>query len=75
MTTSYDRRQTAGHWPRRGRWNPAELPGWYLELLGQIVDASTAWQTDHDPNEWRDPRHDPRRPTGCIEERSRHACE
>jgi len=59
MNTSYDRRQDAGNWPQRGRWNPADLPEWYRELLGEVAGALTAWRDD-DRAAPLDPRFDPR---------------
>jgi hypothetical protein len=60
MTQLYEHRQHADNWPRRGRWNPADLPDWYLELLSEIVGKATAWRDEHDPGQQLDPRTDPR---------------
>lgn len=59
MTPSYDRRQATDEWPRRGRWNPADLPDWYLDLLGCIVASTTDWRQDAGIAPL-DPRLDPR---------------
>jgi hypothetical protein len=59
VTPSYDRRQAADDWPRRGRWNPADLPDWYLDLLGCIVASTTDWRQDAGIAPL-DPRFDPR---------------
>lgn len=72
MPASYDRRQTAGNWPRRGRWNPADLPEWYRELLGQIVASTTAWRNDAGIAPL-DPRFDPRIDGQPTRERRSHA--
>jgi len=69
MDSDYRRRQSPANWPPRERWSPDGLPGWYLELLGEVSGALTAW-LDHAPAQRLDPRCDPRgpvrRPTGKV---------
>jgi hypothetical protein len=60
MTQQYDRRQYGDEWPRRGRFNPADLPPWYREMLGEIAGKLTAWRDDDRDPHWLDPRRDPR---------------
>jgi hypothetical protein len=69
MNADYRTGQPADHWPRRGRWSPDELPGWYLELLGDLAGSLTAWRDEHDPPQRLDPRCDPRGPRGQQVER------
>lgn len=76
MSEEYRRRQRAGNWPTRGRWNPDGLPDWYLEMLVGLAGSLTRWRDSHDPAPRLDPRCDPRdrpqrQPTtgGC------HACD
>ena len=59
MTRDYNRRQRAGQWPTRERWNPAELPEWYADILSDVAADLTAWR-DHNPRQRLDPRCDPR---------------
>jgi hypothetical protein len=73
MTEPYEHRQHADNWPRRGRWNPADLPDWYLDLLGEIVGKATAWRDEHDPGQQLDPRTDPRVQRRLAEREARHA--
>jgi hypothetical protein len=68
MDEAYDRRQTNGQWPRRGRWSPDGLPGWYLDLIGAVAHDLTAWR-EHDPGQRLDPRCDPRQPQRHQSER------
>jgi hypothetical protein len=72
MSTHYPPGQTPGHWPTRGRWNPADLPPWYLELLADLAGDLTAWR-EHDPPQRLDPRCDPRLPRRRVERQGRHA--
>ena len=72
MDSEYDRRQQAGQWPTRRRWNPAELPEWYREMLGGLAADLTSWR-DHDPPQRLDPRCDPRCPRDRTREERRHA--
>ena len=72
MPTEYPPGQSPGHWPTRGRWNPAELPGWYRELLAGLAGDLTAWR-EHDPPQRLDPRCDPRLPRRRVERQGRHA--
>jgi len=70
MDAGYRTGQPADHWPRRGRWNPAELPDWYREMLGDLAGKLTAWRDeDRDPHRL-DPRCDPRGPQGVVERRA-----
>jgi hypothetical protein len=70
MDADYSRRQRADQWPRRGRWNPADLPAWYRELLGDVAASLTAWRDeDRDPHRL-DPRCDPRGPQHGVERRA-----
>jgi hypothetical protein len=69
MGTGYRSGQPADHWPARGRWNPADLPGWYREMLGDLAGKLTAWrEDDRDPHRL-DPRCDPRGPRRQPSER------
>lgn len=70
----YDRRQEAGNWPRRGRWNPDELPEWYRGLLGDVCRSLTAWRQD-EPGNGFPASCDPRRERQERSRRDRHACE
>lgn len=72
MNEAYDRRQRPDNWPQRKAWNPAELPGWYLQLLGEVAGSLTAWR-DHHPPQQLDPRMDPRRPADQSRRNRRHA--
>lgn len=72
MEKLYDSRQHSAQWPARGRWNPEQLPGWYLELLGGLAADLTAWR-DHDPPQRLDPRCDPRCPRDRQRMERRHA--
>jgi hypothetical protein len=70
MTRDYRSGQPADHWPRRGRLNPADLPGWYRAMLGDLAGKLTAWrEDDRDPHRF-DPRCDPRGPQHMIERRA-----
>jgi hypothetical protein len=60
MDADYDRRQHGDEWPKRGRWNPSDLPPWYRELLGDLADNLTAWRADDRDPHRLDPRCDPR---------------
>lgn len=75
MSGLYRRRQRDRQWPPRGPWNPDGLPGWYMEMLAGLSAGLTSWRADnqHDPGQRLDPRDDPRRPQGHVEERSIHA--
>ena len=68
MDSEYDRRQRAGQWPTRRRWNP-DVPAWYVELLGGLAADLTSWR-DHDPPQRLDPRCDPRGPHDHVERRA-----
>jgi len=68
MDADYSRRQSTGQWPRRGRWNPDELPAWYLDLIGAVAHDLMAWRL-HDPGQRLDPRCDPRQPRRHQSER------
>jgi hypothetical protein len=76
MSTSsvYDRRQQGGNWPPRGRWNPDDLPGWYLELLGELCGSLTRWRNPEAGREFP-ASCDPRRTPDERGRRSCHACE
>jgi len=69
MKSDYRRRQQAGHWPAHKRWNPAELPEWYRDLIGAVAANLTAWR-EHDPPQRLDPRCDPRGPQRHVERRA-----
>jgi hypothetical protein len=69
MDADYTPGQPPDHWPTRGRWNPADLPGWYRELLGEVAANLTAWR-EHDPPQRLDPRCDPRHPQGHVQRRA-----
>lgn len=73
MDPSYDRRQAGDRWPRRGRWNPDELPAWYRELLGDVCESLTQWR-DHEPENGFPAACDPRRERHGRSRRD-HACE
>jgi hypothetical protein len=60
MSPAYDRRQDAGQWPRRGRWNPNDLPADYLGLLHHLCGSLTRWRDDDGDERRIDPRCDPR---------------
>lgn len=70
MDAEYRRRQRAGHWPARGRWNPDDLPQWYRELLADVAGSLTRWRDEHDPSQPLDPRCDPWRVPGRVHRRS-----
>lgn len=72
MNEEYEPRQRPRSWPTRGRWNPAELPEWYREMLGGLAADLTAWR-DRDPPQRLDPRCDPRCPRDRTREERRHA--
>ena len=59
MDADYTRCQRKAEWPSRGRWNPAGLPDWYVDLVARLAGNLTAWR-DHDPGQYLDPRTDPR---------------
>jgi hypothetical protein len=70
MNGDYRSGQPADHWPRCGRWNPAELPGWYVELITGLAGRLTRWRDDgRDPHRL-DARCDPRSPRLVIERRA-----
>lgn len=72
MDADYTPGQPPDHWPARGRWNPADLPHWYRELLGEVAANLTAWR-EHDPPQRLDPRSDPRHPRHRVHMERRHA--
>jgi hypothetical protein len=73
MDAEYRSGQPADHWPRRGRWNPDELPGWYREMLGELAGKLTTWrEDDRDPHRL-DPRCDPRPQPHPPRQERRHA--
>ncbi len=74
LESVYDRRQASGNWPRRGRWNPDELPPWYRELLGDVCASLTAWRQG-EPGNGFPASCDPRRERHGRSRRDRHACE
>jgi len=60
MDAEYRKGQPADQWPRRGRWNPADLPDWYREVLVNLAGNLTAWRHDDRDPQRLDPRCDPR---------------
>jgi len=75
MSASYDRRQAAASWPRKGKWSPDGLPAEYLELLRDLAANLTAWRREHDPGQRLDPRCDPRMQPRQSTTGGCHACD
>lgn len=70
MTQQYDRRQHGDEWPRRGRWNPSEVPAWYAELVTGLAGRLAKWRDDDRDPHRLDPRCDPRGSRLAIERRA-----